>query len=186
MYRKNWCNRRLRGKTLTGDICLSAWVHYFLSSSSSHFTSSPLFPYPMQEQTHLLHHDASLPLSVLSLCWNWQEINPAALIYNPPPPLPPPPPPLLPSRLTPPPGCKVSILDWAQASAQHHALSEPAQRPMGTLFVSISQLQFQRTVWICQAPQNTFMTINKTTEWRLAWPPKSVFGVKCSFNCSAC
>ena len=86
MYRKNWCNRRLRGKTLTGDICLSAWVHYFLSSSSSHFTSSPLFPYPMQEQTHLLHHDASLPLSVLSLCWNWQEINPAALIYNPPPP----------------------------------------------------------------------------------------------------
>lgn len=78
----DWGIRRQREKTWTADICLSAWVHHFLSSSSSHFTSSPLFLHQTQEQTHLLYHDASLPLSALSLCWNWQEINPA-LICNP-------------------------------------------------------------------------------------------------------
>lgn len=48
MFRWDWCNRRLREKTLTRDICLSAWVHYFLSPSS-HFPSSPLFLYQMQD-----------------------------------------------------------------------------------------------------------------------------------------
>ncbi len=146
-------------------MCLFAWAHCFLLSSS-HFTSSPLFLYPTQEHTHLLHHDASLPLSVLELAGNQScsHLQPPLLL---------PPLRLLPPCLTPPPGCKVSILDRAQASAQHHALSEQAQRPMGTLFVSISQLQFQRTVCICQVPQNTLMTINKTAEWKLQWPPES-------------
>lgn len=84
-------------------------------------TLPPLAPpilYLMQEQTHLLYHDASLPPSALSRCWNWQEINPA-LIYKPR---------LLLSFLhcPLPPSCKVSSLDRVEASAQHHGLSEQA------------------------------------------------------------
>lgn len=173
MFRKDWCNRRLREKTLTGDVCLSECT-----------TSSPLLLLtllPLRSSLTRCRNKPTCSIMMphyLCLCCLCAGIGrksiPALSSTTPPSPLPPLPL-LLPSRLTPPPGCKVSILDWAQASAQHHALSEPAQRPMGTLFVSISQLQFQRTVCICQAPQNTFMTINKTTEWRLEWLPKISF-----------
>lgn len=73
---------RISERRQAGDICLFAWVHYFLSSAPSHFTSLPPTFTKCRKQIYLLHHDASLPLSVLSLSWNWQEIN-TTLIYPP-------------------------------------------------------------------------------------------------------
>lgn len=61
-------------KTLTGDIV--SLVHRLLFSPSFRLTSSiPSSFARCRKQNHPPHHDASLPLSVLSLCWNWQKIH---------------------------------------------------------------------------------------------------------------
>lgn len=134
---------------------LPVWVHCFLSLSSSHLTSSPLLPRPLQKadppapswclttSVYAVNAVSVLELAGNQSCSHLQTPLPF--------------PSFLSYVLTPPSGCKVSILDRAQASAQHHALSEQAQRPVGTLFISISQLQFLHTVCICQASPQTHL-----------------------------
>lgn len=72
----------LLSKCLLSQLCVALLAPFLFLFTSAPLP--PLFLYLMREQTHLLHHDASLPPSVLPLCQNWQEINPA-LIYNTPP-----------------------------------------------------------------------------------------------------
>lgn len=95
--------------------------------------------YLVQDWSHLLLYDASVPPSAPPRRENCQEINPTPIFNTPHPSR------LLrfPSRLAPPLGCKVSVLHPTEAEAQHQALSGPAQMPTGTLFICITRLQFQ-------------------------------------------